>query len=234
MQKLEESLGQIHNGEVDFVNIMKVVNERHNKFQKEKYTMKERMKVYYERDAQFQNEMASVKIFTKVKNYCAALSQNAADSVKIMEVEDKHLSPSQDDVDSRKLVKLRADCIVASKATDKKGKVNPVNKKQVAIDRIPNLRAVKSKTSTWSKSIHNPKESRVKIRNQKVDYSKIKAKVDTWNKTKLHGDGDNKASDRMQAHYDGVVRKANNFGSVTQTRVEKSRPTVAEESICGR
>jgi hypothetical protein len=61
-----------------------------------------------------------------------------------------------------------------SKAKDRKDKV------QVGLAPTPNIKAATSKVRCWNKTSHSTNESRVKhIRDYKVDYSKIKAKVCT-------------------------------------------------------
>jgi hypothetical protein len=113
-------------------------------------------------------------------------SQDEVDSVKIkterlpmMLTEETvgHQAPMEPPV---KMGRRRKNCIVASKHTVEKEKGVPIKKMGVGLAPTPNLKAREAKIVSQSSPCHSPGRSKVKIRNKKVDYSKIKAKVDTW------------------------------------------------------
>jgi hypothetical protein len=192
-----------------------------------------------------QNEVDSAKIM-KVESKHLSHSQNEVDSVKIIKkVEDESPAHLQDELDSVKIMMLKEEivgdptsveshvgmgrprkyCLAATKVTDEKENVS-VSKKQVVMRPLPNIKAVKPKVVTWRNSNYRPSESSVKISNQKLDFRKIKAKVDTWRKVQVQEEGD-----RMEARYDSVAGKVNKCGSITQPRLNKSRPTIAGRFI---
>lgn len=69
----------------------------------------------------------------------------------------------------------------ASKTTDEKRKVT-MNRVRGTCIQPPYLKIVKPKIDTWNKNYHGPGESQIKIYSQKLDYSNIQAKVNTWRK----------------------------------------------------
>jgi hypothetical protein len=82
-----------------------------------------------------------------------------------------------------KMGRHRRNCIVAAETTCKKEKKVPVEKVRVALAPPPYLKALRAKVVCRSNTIHCPDEGHVKVPNQKLDYSKIQAKVNTRRKT---------------------------------------------------
>jgi hypothetical protein len=78
-----------------------------------------------------------------------------------------------------KMQRQRKNCIVASKATGKKEKKVQMNKTGVGLTPPSNFKASRAKVVSQTSPCHRPGGRDVK----KVDYSKVKAKVDTWRKT---------------------------------------------------
>jgi hypothetical protein len=76
----------------------------------------------------------------------------------------------------------RKNCIVASKPTVEKEKAVSTNEMRVGLAPPTNLKARTAKVSSQSSPCRRPGRNNVKIYNKKMDYSKIKAKVDTWRK----------------------------------------------------
>jgi hypothetical protein len=76
----------------------------------------------------------------------------------------------------------KKNCILASKSTVQMEKKVPVNKTVVGLAPPTNLKATNAKVVSQSSPYQRPRPSNVKMY-KKVDYSKIKAKVDTWRKT---------------------------------------------------
>jgi hypothetical protein len=148
---------------------------------------------------------------TEVEEEHPADFQDDVDSARTVEEVDEHNETSQEDVDSVnivsdrlllmlteetvghqesmespvKTVKRRKKCTVASNVTGEKEKEVPANKIGVGLPSSPNLEASRAKGVTQSSSCHRRGGSNVKIYNKKENYSKIKAKVDTWRKTQL-------------------------------------------------
>jgi hypothetical protein len=143
------------------------------------------MKELEERRGQSQNEVDSIQTIVKVEDQRHAQFQNEIQSVKDT-TENLHLMLTEERVcdpaamgSPVKMEKPRKSYIVASKATGEKEKKVQMNKVRVSLVSPPNLKAVKAKVVSWNNQINRPGDSRVKIRNEKMDYSKIQAKVDT-------------------------------------------------------
>jgi microtubule-associated protein tau len=69
--------------------------------------------------------------------------------------------------------------IVASSVTCEEKEV-PIKKMWVSLAPPPNLKARGAKVMSQSSPCHRLGGGYVKINNKKLDYSKVKAKVDTW------------------------------------------------------
>ncbi|XP_023716761.1 golgin subfamily A member 6-like protein 22 [Cryptotermes secundus] len=76
----------------------------------------------------------------------------------------------------------RENLIAASKPTVEKKKELPVKKTGLGLVQPPNLKARTAKAVSQSSPHNRPGRSNVKIYSKKMDYSKVKAKVDTWRK----------------------------------------------------
>jgi hypothetical protein len=212
-----EQHDQFENEMVSIKKMMQAQDKRRLQLQNELDSFKEIMKAEYKRRAVFQKKIDCMKTMRmKVENERLAQAQKEADSIKIiafdsvkkMEVEKEHLAHSRNEVNSAKKMKPteetvgnpaymkspvkmerpRKNCIVASKATGEKRKAVPMNKVRVGLAPPPNLKAVRAKVMSWSN--HRASESRVKIHNEKLDYSNVQAKIKLRRKTAMQGDGD--------------------------------------------
>jgi hypothetical protein len=167
--------------------------------------LKKMKKVDYERHSQFQNEIVrraeagkrihSMKMIS-VKIRYIAHSQQEVDSVKTMDVEGEYFVQFSNEVDPAKIMEFteenvgdqpytgspgkmrrrRENSILASKATGKKMAIR-INKVKVGLAPSPNLKTVTAKVVSWSNQTHRATGSRVKIHNEKLDYSKVPAKI---------------------------------------------------------
>jgi hypothetical protein len=132
--------------------------------------------------------------------------QKKKDSTKAIAMENQHAAHSKDEADSGKIDAKRLPimltegivggpasretplkmggqkkiCIAASKSIAEKERKVPMNKEREALS-LPTIdKTVGAKAVYRSKTYHRPGESCIKIRHQKLDYSKIQAKVNTW------------------------------------------------------
>jgi hypothetical protein len=116
-----------------------------------------------------------------VEDEHSAHSKNEASSVKI-EMERLPLTLTEETVGNtasmQSLFKVgspKKNCTAASKATGEEK-----NKVRVALALPTNQKAVRTEAVYRSNTYHRPGESRMKTRHQKLDYSKVQAKVNTW------------------------------------------------------
>jgi hypothetical protein len=79
-----------------------------------------------------------------------------------------------------KMGRRRKNCIVTSKHTVEQEKEVGMNKTGLGLAPTANLKARGAKIVSQSSSCERAGRSNVKIYNKKVDYSKIKPRVDTW------------------------------------------------------
>jgi hypothetical protein len=169
-----------------------------------------------------QSIMDSVRTVEE-EDECTSHSHNEEGSVMRMKMEDERAPHFQNEVDSVTINKPRLpltlmeeivghqvsmdspvkmgrrweNCIEASRFTGEKEKKDPMNKMGVCLAPPPNLKARGAKVVSQSSPCHRPSGMDVKIYNKKVDYSKVKAKVDTWRKIQIQGEGDSKGSDKI-------------------------------------
>jgi hypothetical protein len=204
----EECHDRIQNEVNSLKNMMKVNDERHAQFQKETASMKMMMTTERKRHVQLLREVESTRTITKVQfkppaefkkmvdstktKKVMARSQSTVDSVNIMKVKLKEETVGDPAYmeSSVKMGRPRKNYIVGSKPTDEKKKVVPMNKVQVGLAPPPNLKSVRAKVVSWSNPSHRARDSHVKILNEKLDYSKVKAKITLRRKIPLQGDGD--------------------------------------------
>jgi hypothetical protein len=203
----EDEDGACSQDELNSVMTMEMDYERPRHFQNESYsvrTMEER-----ERPTHFQNERDSVSNL-KIRAVERRLRfQLIEDTIPVVMEEDQHDAHYPDAVDSLKIkterlplmlaeetiahqasmethVKTqsqRKNCIVASKAMGDKEKKVQMNKMGVGLTPPSNFKASRAKIVSHTSPCHTPGGRNIKIYNKKVDYSKVKAKVDTWRKT---------------------------------------------------
>jgi hypothetical protein len=164
------------------------------------------MNVDDEHRVQLLNGMDSVKTVMKAEDERHVQVQKKKDTMKIMAVGNEHPAHSKNEKDSRRTeakrlpymltkgtvggpasreshLKMRGprkNCIATSKATAEKEKKVPMNKERVALTLPTSTKAVRAEAVYPSNTYHRPGESRMKTRHQKLDYSKVQAKVNTW------------------------------------------------------
>jgi hypothetical protein len=76
----------------------------------------------------------------------------------------------------------RGNCSEASRFRGETEKKEPVKKLGVCLTPAKNLKAMGAKGDSQNSRCHRPRRMDKKIYNKKLDYSKVKAKVDTWRK----------------------------------------------------
>jgi hypothetical protein len=201
----ERSREQFEDEMVSLMTMMNVEDENRTQFQNEMVSQR-MMMVDNERDVQLLKGMDSVKTIMKAEDERHVQVQKKKDTMKIMAVENEHVAHSKNEANSGKIdakrlpsmltegtvggpasretpLKMggqRKICIAASKATAEKERKVPINKERVALALPTSDKAVGAKAVYRSKTYHRPGESRTKIRHQKLDYSKIQTKVNTW------------------------------------------------------
>jgi hypothetical protein len=70
--------------------------------------------------------------------------------------------------------------ILACKSIGKSKKNEPISEVKNSLAPPPDLKAVRPSVGSGSNTRDKPGEGRVKLRNQKVDLSHTRARVDTW------------------------------------------------------
>jgi hypothetical protein len=182
-----------------------------------------------EDDAHTHNDLSLVKTIKMEDKYLAHF-QNERDSVMI-ETGSFPLNVTEETAGYQaymespvKLGSRRENSVVASKATSDREKKVPMNKMGLGLASPPNPKATRSKVVSQSNPCHRPGERPVKISNKNMDYTKIKAKVDTWRNAKLQSEGDSKADDRFKAPDNHLAEMGPNCDSVTQSRQNEHYP----------
>jgi hypothetical protein len=77
----------------------------------------------------------------------------------------------------------------ASKAIGGKEKKVPISKASMELAQTTYLNAVTAKVDSRINECYKPRKSTVKIKNQKIDLSKIQGKFIAWRKTQMQGGG---------------------------------------------
>jgi hypothetical protein len=86
-----------------------------------------------------------------------------------------------------------------------------------------------AKAGAQSNMSYKPCKGHVMLHNQKLDFSKLQAKVNTWRK--IEGSSNKKASDIMKACYNCLAGRVTKCGCVAQPRLNESHPN---SNHCGR
>jgi hypothetical protein len=72
--------------------------------------------------------------------------------------------------------------ILACKTAGEKEEKEPISEVRVTLSPPPDLKAVRPSVGSGSNTRHKPGQGHVKLCNQKLDFSKTRARVDTWRK----------------------------------------------------
>lgn len=78
-----------------------------------------------------------------------------------------------------KIGTCRKDNILACKTA---GEKEPISELKVSLAPSPDLKAVRPSVGPGSNTRHKPGEVHVNLHNQKLDFSKTRARVNTWRK----------------------------------------------------
>jgi hypothetical protein len=79
-----------------------------------------------------------------------------------------------------------------------------------------------AKVGAQSNMSYKPGKGHMILHNQKLDSSKMQAKVNNWRK--IEGSSNKKASDKMKAHYNLLAEKVTRCSCVVQPRQNESHP----------
>jgi hypothetical protein len=88
---------------------------------------------------------------------------------------------------------------------------------------------MKAKVGAQSNMSHKLDKGHVMLPNQKLDFSKLQAKVNTWRKTE--GSSNKKVSDKMKVYYDHLAGRVTKCSCVAQPRLNESH---SNSNRCGR